>query len=82
MVVPVPWRFLLLLKFEINTSPGAIVPPVGIDFSGTALVFPDTKSRRIEIPVKANTGKTSGDLRLELLELRRAGAWVRAVAAR
>ena len=46
--------------------PLAIVPPVGIDFSGTALVFPDTKSRRIEIPVKANTGKASGELRLDL----------------
>jgi hypothetical protein len=46
--------------------PLAIVPPVGVDFSGSALVFPDTKSRRIEIPVKANTGKAAGDVRLEL----------------
>src|ERR1700687_428912 len=29
MVVPVPWRFMLLLKFEIKISPGLIVPPVG-----------------------------------------------------
>src|ERR1700722_2966594 len=29
MVVPVPWRFALLLKFEIKISPGLIVPPAG-----------------------------------------------------
>src|SRR5216683_5175364 len=29
MVVPVPWRFELLLKFEIKMSPGLIAPPVG-----------------------------------------------------
>src|ERR1700730_10238081 len=29
IVVPLPWRFVLALKFEIRTSPGLIVPPVG-----------------------------------------------------
>jgi hypothetical protein len=42
------------------SGPSRSVPPVGIDFSGTALVFP-IKSRRIEIPVKANTGKAPGE---------------------
>src|ERR1700688_557569 len=29
IVVPLPWRFVLALKFETRTSPGLIVPPVG-----------------------------------------------------
>ncbi len=44
----------------------AIVPPVALDFGGTALVFADTKPRDIEVPVRSVTGKASGDVRLEL----------------
>ena len=62
---PVVHRYVDRVYGEL-LRPLAIVPPVGIDFDGTALVFPDTKSRRIEIPVKANTGKASGDLHLDL----------------
>src|ERR1700686_1613115 len=29
IVVPLPWRFVLVLKFETRTSPGLIVPPAG-----------------------------------------------------
>jgi LmbE family N-acetylglucosaminyl deacetylase len=62
---PVVHRYVDRVYGEL-LRPLAIVPPVGIDFSGTALVFPDTKSRRIEIPVKASTGKASGEMHLEL----------------
>ena len=31
-----------------------------------ALVFADAKSRKIEVPVRANTGKTAGDVHLEV----------------
>src|SRR4029078_4856369 len=31
-----------------------------------ALVFPDTKPKKIDVPVKSNGGKVSGDVRLEV----------------
>ncbi|MGH9559463.1 MAG: PIG-L family deacetylase [Bryobacteraceae bacterium] len=51
--------------FGETIRPLAIVPPVAIDFTGKALVFPSVKSRRIEIPVTANAGLETGELRLE-----------------
>ena len=43
----------------------AIVPPVSVEFGGMALVFPDNKSRRVQIPVRSNSGKQAGEVRLE-----------------
>ena len=48
------------------TRPLAIVPPVALDLSEHSLVFADTKPRKIEVPVKSNVGKPSGDVRLEV----------------
>jgi hypothetical protein len=61
---PVEYRFIDHLYGE-RTRPLAIVPPVGIDLSQRALVFPNTTSRRVEVPVRANVSKTAGDLKLE-----------------
>jgi LmbE family N-acetylglucosaminyl deacetylase len=61
---PVEYRFIDHLYGE-RTRPLAIVPAVGIDLSQTALVFPNTTSRRVEVPVRANISKTTGDLKLE-----------------
>jgi hypothetical protein len=47
------------------TRPLAIVPPVSVEFGGMALVFPDNKSRRLQIPVRSNSGKLAGEIRLE-----------------
>ncbi len=47
------------------TRPLAIVPPVSVDFGGMALVFPDNKSRRLQIPVRAISGKLAGEIHLE-----------------
>ena len=47
------------------TRPLAIVPPVSVEFGGMALVFPDNKSRRLQIPVRSNSGKQVGEIRLE-----------------
>lgn len=47
------------------TRPLAIAPPVSVDFGGMALVFPDNKSRRLQIPVRSNSGKQAGEIRLE-----------------
>ena len=50
-----------------RTRPLAIVPPVGIDLTRTALVFPDTNPRRVEVRrVRSRTSrKPSGDVRLD-----------------
>jgi hypothetical protein len=39
---------------------------VDLDFSERGLVFPDAQSRKIEVPVKANVAKVSGDVQLDL----------------
>ena len=62
---PVENRYVDRVYGEL-TRPLAIVPPVAVDFGGSALVFADTKSRKIEVPVKATTGKASGEVRLEV----------------
>ncbi len=46
--------------------PLEIVPPVAIDLSTNALVFTTAAARQIEIPVRSNSGKQSGDVRLEV----------------
>ena len=61
---PVEHRYIDHIYGEM-TRPLAIVPPVGVQFSETSLIFPNTNSRRIEVPVRATTGKSSGDLTLE-----------------
>ncbi|MDP9113392.1 MAG: LmbE family protein, partial [Acidobacteriota bacterium] len=48
------------------TRPLAVVPPVSVEFGGEALVFPDNKARRVEIPIKSNTGTASGEIHLEM----------------
>ena len=61
---PVEYRFVDHIYGE-RVRPLAIVPLVGIDLTQTALVFPNTNSRRVEVPVRANTSKSAGDLRLD-----------------
>ncbi len=61
---PVERRYVDNLYGELK-RPLAIVPPVSVGFGGIALVFADSKSRQVEIPVRANTGKASGEVRLE-----------------
>ncbi|MEO8100547.1 MAG: PIG-L family deacetylase [Acidobacteriota bacterium] len=46
--------------------PLEVVPPVGIDLAGNALVFPTTAARQVDVPVRSNSGKQSGDVRLEV----------------
>jgi LmbE family N-acetylglucosaminyl deacetylase len=61
---PVENRYVDRIYGEL-TRPLAIVPPVGVEFGGIPMVFPDTKSRRVEVPVKATVGKVAGDVHLE-----------------
>lgn len=46
--------------------PLAVVPPVAVDFAEQSLVFADTKPHKIEVPIKSNSGKPSGEARLEV----------------
>ena len=46
--------------------PLAVVPPVAVDLADHSFVFADTKPRKIEVPIKSNSGKQSGEARLEV----------------
>jgi LmbE family N-acetylglucosaminyl deacetylase len=61
---PVEHRYVDRVYGEL-VRPLAIVPPVGVEFGGMALVFPEKKPRRVEVPVKANAGRVGGELRLQ-----------------
>ncbi|MGH9593078.1 MAG: LmbE family protein, partial [Bryobacteraceae bacterium] len=65
LIRPVQNRYVDRVYGE-RIRPLAIVPPVAIDLAENALVFPDTKARKIDVPVKSNGGKVSGDVRLEV----------------
>ena len=46
--------------------PLAVVPPVAVDLADHSFVFADTKPRKIEVPIKSNSGKQSGEAHLEV----------------
>jgi LmbE family N-acetylglucosaminyl deacetylase len=46
--------------------PLAVVPPVAVALEEKALVFLDNKPSRVEVPVRSNAGKESGDVHLEV----------------
>ena len=56
-------RFVDRVRGEL-TRPLAIVPPVALNAPETAIVFADEKPKHIEIPVKANGDRRSGEVRL------------------
>ncbi len=62
---PVEHRYVDRVYGEL-TRPLAIVPPVALEFGGSPVVFADGNPRRIQVPVKSNGGKVSGDVRLNL----------------
>jgi LmbE family N-acetylglucosaminyl deacetylase len=62
---PVQHRYVDRVYGELY-RPIEIVPPVAVDLSETALVFPTVAARQIDVPVRSNTGKQSGDVRLEV----------------
>lgn len=45
--------------------PLAVVPPVAVNFTGGARVFPSGAPRRVEVPLKANTAHVAGEVHLE-----------------
>lgn len=60
---PVQNRYVDRVLGEM-TRPFVVTPPVALDLADQAIVFPDTKPRRVEVLVKANTA-AKGDVKLE-----------------
>ncbi|MEI9812056.1 MAG: PIG-L family deacetylase [Acidobacteriota bacterium] len=61
---PVQHRYVDRVYGELY-RPLEIVPPVAVDLSETALVFPSATARTIDVPVRSNSGKQAGDVRLQ-----------------
>ena len=61
---PVQHRYIDHVYGE-TIRPLSVVPPVALSFTEPALVFPNSDSRRIEISLRANVGKNSGDVQLK-----------------
>ena len=64
---PISYRFVDKIYGEQRRLL-AIVPPVGVDFAETSMIFPDAQSRRVEVAVKANQARVAGEARLEAPE--------------
>ncbi|MEQ1885916.1 MAG: PIG-L family deacetylase, partial [Bryobacteraceae bacterium] len=60
---PVVNRYVDRVYGEL-TRPLAVIPAVGIEFGGRAIVFADDKPRHIDVPVKSASGKVLGELKL------------------
>ncbi|HLH44837.1 MAG TPA: PIG-L family deacetylase [Bryobacteraceae bacterium] len=61
---PVQYRYTDPVYGDL-IRPLAVVPPVAVELTGRSIVFPDNHPRQVEVPVKSNAGKASGDARLE-----------------
>ncbi len=61
---PAQFRYVDHMYGEM-VRPLAVVPPVAVNFTGRARMFPDSAPRRIEVPIKANTARISGEIHLE-----------------
>src|SRR5207248_2232982 len=62
---PVHYRFIDPERGE-RVRPVAIVPPVVLNLTEPAFVFPNGKPQRVELQVKANVARAAGDVRLEV----------------
>ncbi len=61
---PVQYRYIDHIYGEM-IRPLAIVPPIAIEPAALPLVFPTTRSRNIDVPIRASAGKSAGDVHLE-----------------
>jgi LmbE family N-acetylglucosaminyl deacetylase len=62
---PVQYRYVDRV-FGEQVRPFTVIPPVAISLPEHAVVFGEAKPRRIEVPVRANSGKASGEVRLDV----------------
>ena len=61
---PVVNRYVDPVRGEL-TRPVVVAPPVAVSFAERSLVFPSAAARRIEVQLRANQAKASGEVRLE-----------------
>jgi LmbE family N-acetylglucosaminyl deacetylase len=61
---PVEYRYIDHIYGEV-VRPLAIVPPVGVELPMQALVFGSAAARKIDVLVKANTARASGEVNLD-----------------
>ncbi len=59
---PVEYRYVDHIYGE-EVRPLVVAPPVAVNFAERSIVFADAKARKIEIPIKATTGRVSGEAR-------------------
>jgi LmbE family N-acetylglucosaminyl deacetylase len=64
---PVEYRYIDRVYGE-KLRPLAIVPPVGVTLPEQALVFASAAPRKVDVIVKANIAKASGDVNLDVPE--------------
>ncbi len=62
---PVQHRYVDRVWGELF-RPLEIVPPVAVDLATNAIVFANATARQVEVPVRSNSGKQAGDVRLEV----------------
>ena len=64
LVRPVWDRYVDRVRGEL-IRPLAIVPPVALQLPGASFVFPNARSRKIDVEVTVNTPQATGQVRLE-----------------
>ena len=62
---PVKHRYVDRVYGELF-RPLEVVPPVAVDISTNAIALISSAPRQVEVPVRSNSGKQSGDVRLEV----------------
>jgi LmbE family N-acetylglucosaminyl deacetylase len=62
---PVAHRYVDRVHGEL-VRPLEVIPPVAVDLAENALVFPAAAPRQIDVPVRSNSGKVAGEVRLEV----------------
>ncbi len=65
LVRPVARRYVDRVEGE-TSRPLVVAPPVAVDISEPVLIFPDDRSRTIEVLVRGNVAGAAGELRLEV----------------
>lgn len=64
VVRPVIYRYVDRVEGE-TTRQAVVVPPVDVSITQPVLIFPDAKTKTVEVLIHSNTAGASGDLRLE-----------------
>jgi hypothetical protein len=64
VVRPVAYRYIERAQGEL-TRPVVVEPPVALQWSQSAILFPNRSAKTIELQVKANIAKTAGQVRIQ-----------------